>query len=190
MAEKTALAQAKAFGYLTEDEVEALHRLLNMIDRSPVVAINIGAGAGTSGLAILESRKDLTLITIDKQFEGSPFGSLESETELLESAGVEPGRYRQIHGDSADVGRYYDWDDEAPDFVFVDGDHSKRGCMADISAWRPLIRDNGILAFHDYDEGPDARWPGVYEAVTQSMQHFQTILHVDSIIAFRIRWGG
>lgn len=47
------------------------------------------------------------------------------------------------------------------DFVFVDGDHSYEGCLADIRAWLPLVRDGGVIAGHDYD------WPGVRRAVDE-----------------------
>ena len=35
------------------------------------------------------------------------------------------------------------------DLLFIDGDHSYEGAMADYDAYRPLVRDGGWIAFHD-----------------------------------------
>ncbi len=36
------------------------------------------------------------------------------------------------------------------DFVYIDGDHSYEGVLADIDAWWPLIRSGGFLCGHDW----------------------------------------
>lgn len=41
--------------------------------------------------------------------------------------------------------------DESLMLVYIDADHSYRGVMADIKAWRPKLVPNGIMAFHDYE---------------------------------------
>ncbi len=51
-----------------------------------------------------------------------------------------------------------------PNFVFIDADHSYEAVKKDIDAWWPLVKDNGILAGHDYDHN-NRGWPGVYKAV-------------------------
>jgi hypothetical protein len=48
------------------------------------------------------------------------------------------------------------------DLVFLDGDHTYEGLMADINAWLPLVRIGGILCGHDFGE----QFPGVAKAVT------------------------
>jgi hypothetical protein len=35
------------------------------------------------------------------------------------------------------------------DFVFIDGDHSFEGCLADIRAWLPLVSPGGWIGGHD-----------------------------------------
>lgn len=37
----------------------------------------------------------------------------------------------------------------AVDFVFIDGDHSEQGLLADWQAWSPLVESGGIVALHD-----------------------------------------
>jgi hypothetical protein len=41
------------------------------------------------------------------------------------------------------------FDDAAFDFVFVDGDHRTESVLLDIEAWRPKIRQGGMLCGHD-----------------------------------------
>ena len=46
--------------------------------------------------------------------------------------------------------------DHAPvDFVFIDGDHSEEGLLADWRAWSPLVEPGGIVALHDSRSTPE-----------------------------------
>jgi predicted O-methyltransferase YrrM len=49
------------------------------------------------------------------------------------------------------------------DFVFIDAAHDYKSVVADILAWRPLVKHGGILSGHDYDWG----YPGVVQAVRE-----------------------
>ena len=62
-------------------------------------------------------------------------------------------------GDSADIART--WDKWKISLLFIDGDHSYQGCKRDIEAWYPLMKEGGVLLFHDCDETS----PGVVQAV-------------------------
>jgi len=35
------------------------------------------------------------------------------------------------------------------DLLFIDGDHSYQGVKSDFEMYSPLVRDSGIVAFHD-----------------------------------------
>lgn len=41
--------------------------------------------------------------------------------------------------------------DNSLDLVFIDGDHSYEGVIADIDAWLPKIRKGGFISGHDFD---------------------------------------
>lgn len=50
------------------------------------------------------------------------------------------------------------------DLVFIDGDHSYKGCKEDIEAWMPLVKLGGWLSGHDYRTDLDF---GVKQAVDE-----------------------
>jgi len=46
------------------------------------------------------------------------------------------------------------FDTETIDFCYIDGDHSLGGIFMDIVAWTPKVKIGGIIAGHDYKDGP------------------------------------
>ena len=88
----------QAFHYEFPGKLELLKSLVSLCasikfrKTSNILIVNIGAGAGTSGLAFLETslppnKSDVTLHTVDITAESSPFGSLHSEQVVCEEAG-------------------------------------------------------------------------------------------------------
>lgn len=67
-----------------------------------------------------------------------------------------------FHGDSVDVAKTWNPNDKIS-LLFIDGNHSFKGCHADIEAWLPHMKEDGIMFFHDHDETS----PGVIWAVSQ-----------------------
>lgn len=174
-------------GYLYHAEVDALQELTRSLPDNPHV-VNIGAGNGTSGLAFMESRKDLHLYTIDIQLESSPFGCLAGEEAVFRDAGFwgDP-RHEQIHGDSKEVGR--NWRNlgyPLVDMVFVDGGHQYHEAVGDITIWLPLIKYGGIMAVHDFEKTVKV-WAGVDKAVREYLVgKYEKILQVETLVAFRV----
>lgn len=190
--------------YFYPIELPAFKDLVADLPPYPVV-VNIGAGGGTSGLAIAETRPDLVLVTIDIQDLSSPFGCLEAERQVMAKAGLthyELGKnWIQICDDSKDVAN--DWESLSTtwlpspmvNMVYVDGDHSYEGCAGDITGWLPWLKPGGLMIVHDYAKatfppGPDGPhpqpWPGVDQAVQELLlDKFPVELQVGSMIAFR-----
>ena len=171
-----------AFGFITLNEVAAVHKLCQLLPPNPI-AINIGAGVGTSGLTMLESRADLTLFTVDDRKDAHPEGALKNERGALENAGYyDTTRYTQVHGDSKVVGK--NWDRGEVNLVLIDGLHNYEQCTADILEWLPHIVEGGIIAAHDYA----LPWPQIMKAIDDQLtSKYEQILHMDSIIAFWIK---
>lgn len=193
----TAQDVQKSFHYLFPQELPALQVLVAQLPPNPLV-INIGAGSGTSGLAIMEVRPDVSLVTIDIENSDSPLGSLYSERSVMREAGFGDQydvRWSQLHMDSKLAGRTWIISGERnPNMVFIDGDHSYEGCKGDIEAWLPHIVEGGIIAVHDYLKGdllPDPNgphpmnWPGVDRAVQEILiPKYEMALHIASLVAF------
>lgn len=190
----TAIELQKAFGYLFEEEVEALKDLADSLPTGSKV-LQIGAGAGTSSLAILESPNSIFLTTIDIQQEDSPFGCLDAEWDVSYKANLS-NMLIQIHGDSKSIIPLMD---REYNMAFIDGDHSYEGCKADIeNCIEYALTGGGILAIHDYrkEDAYDnvvgkAPHPKPLDGVTKAVDEllvdkYEQILHVRSLIAFRI----
>lgn len=204
----TAESVRQAFGYFYKDELEFLKKLVASLTIPKPIVVNIGSGAGTSGLAILEARGDVVLVTIDITDESNPFGCLEAERDVVKRAGLGDlwmERWFQIKGRSQDIA--VQWNTSVfgsgdksfmmvgeVDMVFVDGDHSYQGCHDDIARWLINLRPGGIIAVHDYEKhklpaeegGPHPMpWPGVDLAVRNMLiPNYPMIGHVKSLIAF------
>ena len=53
-----------------------------------------------------------------------------------------------LQGDSVEMSK--EVEDKSLDFVYLDGDHSYEGCLADLNAWVPKVKKGGVIAGHDY----------------------------------------
>lgn len=167
-----------AFGFLYPAEVIAMQTIARALPKEAVV-VNIGAGAGTSALAILEARPDLTsrFWTVDISPSG-PYGGLENERNAFDGAGmVAPN---QILGDSKDIG--VTWTMGEIDLLFIDGDHSYDGCMGDIVSWIDKIKPGGYVLIHDYDRDV---WPEVKRASDDGMIWFWPVGNIDTLAIYR-----
>lgn len=147
-----------AFGYLFEEEYYTLRHYASLqFDTDFPNFVNIGAGAGTSGLIFLEIPFS-TVTTIDIQDESSPMGCLEGERQAVFNAGLGHligDRLKQICGDSKVVGK--SWVGDPIELLFIDGDHSYEGCLGDLVAWTPHVSPGGLIIIHDYKKEDDWR---------------------------------
>lgn len=167
-----------AFGFLLPGEVDAL-RALAFLTSEDAVMVNIGAGAGTSSLAIAEVRPNAKRYTVDIS-PGGPIGGMQNEINAFQKAdGI--SLPTQVLGDSKVVGT--EWENGEIDYLFVDGDHSIEGIRGDIASWMPNMKDGSIMAFHDYEH---TKWRNVAVAVDELMEGQELLLHIKTVIAFRI----
>jgi predicted O-methyltransferase YrrM len=178
----TSIETAKSWGYLYLEEVEAMKNVILSLPQNSI-CINIGAGAGTSGLIFMECPNVGALHTIDITCGVSPLGGLGNERGTFEMSGYgSDPRYHQICGDSTEVGKV--WNGGMVDMVFVDGNHSYEHCSSDILAWLPHIKPDGVISIHDYEAH---FWPTVTKSVNDLlMQKYQLLSHARTFVAFRI----
>ncbi len=126
--------------------------------------VQLGAGSGTMGLAILGARDDVTLWSVDTDQQ-----ALNWELQALENAEVDlqrqySPRYLQVNDESALVGER--WKGVTLiDLLLIDADHSYKGVMADMRAWSA---HSELIFLHDYDgsTAPE-QYPGVRQAADE-----------------------
>lgn len=171
---------SNAFGYLSLKEVRAIYTLAKGIKTLNPTFVNIGAGSGTSGLAMAEIRPDADIFTIDIS-DGGPLGGLENERNAFLNTGLTVPH--QILGTSHEIATKWS---TLIDFIFVDDGHTEPDVRGDIESWLPYIRDGGVMAFHDYRSGIHQNWPAVKRVVDELMSGYEVVLHEDAIIAYRI----
>jgi Methyltransferase domain/galactosyl transferase GMA12/MNN10 family len=65
--------------------------------------------------------------------------------------------------------------DASLDFVYIDADHSYEGCLADLKAYYPKLKQGGVLAGHDYLNGklPEGEF-GVRRAVEEFLSALES----------------
>ena len=177
----------KAFGFLQPKEIELLDRLVKMLPKDPLV-INIGAGVGTSAMAILEARDDAYVVTVDKECGEAPLGGLLNEEHMIRGADW-LHRRSAICSESTAAGKNWYRFKEEPwwrrkvDMVVHDAAHDYELVLTEIEAWLPRVRAKGIIAVHDYDS---PNWGGVVNAVDETLRaKFKYIDQQEMMIAFR-----
>lgn len=64
------------------------------------------------------------------------------------------------------------------DFLFIDGDHSLEGVRADFELYSPLVREGGLIAFHDVTPNDGANF-GVPEFWESIRDRYETVEFCD-----------
>ena len=174
----------EAFGFLKMDEAQLLMEAADSLAAGSIV-VNVGAGAGTSALAIIEQRPDLavTFYTVDMRDDDNPFGGMLNELHAFQNAKMEHLLPNQIKGDSSTVGN--EWDKGEIAFLIIDADHTTDGLTKDIQSWLPHLAIGGLVALHDYKRDV---WPDVAAVIDNTLMkdaNYEYIETRDTMVLFR-----
>lgn len=146
---------------------------------SPIV-VEVGVFIGAMSQELLKGRNDLHLIMVDcwggnESQEYKDTNDFHANATAQQQAGWEaqaraiaaayPGRVQIIKEFSTEAAKLVD--DLSVDLVFIDADHSYKGCKEDIRAWEPKVKHGGWLAGHDYENNTADFKFGVTEAVDE-----------------------
>ena len=124
----------------------------------PRTVLELGtANGGSLFLFTRVAAEDATIVSVD--LPGGAFGGgYAASRRRLYASFARPGqRLELLRADSHDP-RTRDEVERAlggrqADFLFIDGDHSLEGVRADFELYEPLVRDGGLVAFHDIVPG-------------------------------------
>jgi len=155
------------------EEKSFLKKCIKRLGRNSSV-VEVGSWKGGSAYVMLSTAKrtgnPIKFFFIDP-WDYSP-GAVEKELEdMAEGRNIfeeftkklSPfrGKYKAIQDSSVNASKRFLAG--SLDMVFVDGDHTREGCLADIKAWYPKVCPGGIICGHDYGR----KKYGVTEAVNE-----------------------
>ena len=160
--------------------------------RSRIVEIGVWHGVTT---AVLRSAMapDGVLWAVDPFPAGRLGISLQRPIARGEVRRIQNGRVRWIRSTGEDAAATYRREHTPPaDVVFIDGDHSYAGLLADWHAWSPLVARGGVICLHD-SRSTDARRideAGSVRATSEVVRRdarYELLEEVDSLTIVRRR---
>lgn len=171
---------ARGIGYLTIAEVDCIKDIVRRLPPG-ALCVNIGSGAGTSVIALLEERRDISVTDIDLDLS-------HGESQLRDENLIDAANLYRVQGDSKEIGASW----SLPiDYLFVDGDHSEAGIRGDLAAWLPHVKVGGYVLIHDYAPYPASHalagrldWPAVPEVTNEVMKPYRILRDADRLRVF------
>jgi predicted O-methyltransferase YrrM len=151
-------------GHLILGDIHYLARVCANLPADPVI-IEIGSWKGLSTTAMAHARPDASIYCIDTWLGGQEHAEDESIVagtlfdefkENVRPLGSQVNAYR-MH--SCDAAKYFDTGEA--DLLFIDGDHTRAGCLLDLQRWTPKVKTGGTVLVHDCNN------PGVLAAIDE-----------------------
>ncbi len=148
------------------DEILELVKILDNI--KPKVVLEIGtANGGTLFLFSHVASRDATLISVDLPAGMFGGGYPTWKIPLYKSFALSNQRIHLIRADSQEQSTLERvksiLNGREIEFLFIDGDHRYKGVKKDFEIYSPLVKEGGIIAFHDIVPGPREDVGGVPE---------------------------
>jgi len=137
------VAQLAIEEHRANQDITTLIQLLALLQPlKPKLILEVGACTGGMAWALSKLLpKDGKIVTIDIQ-----------QHPLLDNVLNSDNKIKFIQGYSQDpttVNQVKEEFDNNIDILFIDGDHSYTGTMKDFELYYPLVRENGVICFHD-----------------------------------------
>jgi len=119
------------------EEGEWLYNLIQALPTLPTL-VEIGRKFGGTTLLLALSRPDIKVSSVDN----APYDDFRVVSQMkrfhLFNTDLIVGDSKTCINDHLDI-----------DLLFIDGDHSKEGCLADYYHWSPRVKNGGHIIFHD-----------------------------------------
>lgn len=150
-----------------------------LIKKTPIngIFIECGAWLGKSSSYLCDrinnTRPDITVYIVDS-WRGSynelnSFHKLATQQDIYQMFLNNMGdrKFTPIRALSKDA--VENFNDKSLDVIFIDMCHEYECIKEDIELWYPKLKDNGIIAGHDYPS-----WPGVLKAVDEKFNKIES----------------
>jgi len=146
------------------DEILGLLKILDKMRPKIVVEIGTDKG-GTLFLFSHVASEDAILISVDLPHGRFGGGYPNWKIPLYKSFAIANQKIYLIRADSHDQNTFKKVKEilknKYIDFLFIDGDHFYNGVKKDFEMYRSLVKEGGIIAFHDIVPGPERNVGGV-----------------------------
>jgi len=135
------------FTHMTGDELLKLHYLSKSLTEKAIF-IEIGSYLGASSVFIASGLNESSNLFCVDTWENDAMseGKRDTFSQFKHNTIKYSTKIRPIRKTSVDAAKSFDFPVDA---VFFDGDHSYEGIKADIDAWFPKIKKNGLVILHD-----------------------------------------
>jgi cephalosporin hydroxylase len=134
------------------EELEALLTIVNSL--SPKIVLEIGVGKGGTAWCWSKFSSVESLFLVD--LPGGPWGGGPTKESVAYIASHTRSHVHFIAGNSANseclAAVKSSLNGEPIDFLMIDGDHSYEGVKTDFLTYEPLVKEGGLIAFHDICE--------------------------------------
>ncbi|KKM05392.1 hypothetical protein LCGC14_1754600 [marine sediment metagenome] len=163
MTTETMLADAYALAHTRRmacaDDIALLATVMDTLPDVPTV-VQLGAASGTMSLVVYAIRPQCFMVAVDIDQQ-----SLNYQAQALANSTGDPSilEHAQLHSGSKRAGENYRAVNV--DLLIVDADHSYEGIKANLMAWMPNMKKEGLIFVHDYDgtTAPES-YPGIKKA--------------------------
>jgi hypothetical protein len=162
------VAACKEYSMLEFGEPELVYELprqvSNPVNPEPILIANLGHARGGSALLMAKCLKKFNIkghiVSVDKFSDHSYEGNVKRLKELDVETFVT--LYR---GSTNKWAENFNKRGFKFDLIFVDADHTYEQVWNDVELWTPLLKSEGLMAFHDTNQ------EGVFDAVKDTVVH-------------------
>jgi len=148
----------KINGWLSPQEAIGLYKVAKFLPENATV-VEIGSWQGKSTYCILSGLRSGKVYAIDpfnasggEDWNGGEYQQIANGIDLLKTFKLNVKKFTNLGKVVVRKGFSNQFNDEFEkiDFLFIDGDHSIKGCQEDYDLYAHKIVKGGFIAFHDY----------------------------------------
>lgn len=115
-------------------------------DGGPLTVIDLGAGSGTTALAVLDEHAEAQITTVDISRSAVDWAEQAVRNCYAEANWI------GVVADAGDVARM--WPDGAVDLLLHDASHEYPAVADDLRAWLPKLAPHALIWVHDFSPPP------------------------------------
>ena len=147
-------------GLLDPEDIALIKEVVRMLPKTPVVVMDLGAGSGTSALAVFTARsKNIHVISVDI----SDTAIANTNINMVQYGFID--KWSGIINRADRVPETFDLD-FGIDLLMDDCSHDYASQQDNLNAWFPYLKPGTKLWIHDANDS-DSKYPGVRRAIEE-----------------------